>query len=408
MPPPFVVRAASLGMRGRRVTLAGPAQWRGSPWHICEATVGLAWRQSVRPGRRSPPRRVPGHPERDDEVGDPQRVVEGVAEQLAQLAHAVAHGLRVDEQRLGRPARGGRRCSSHSRSVSSSRSRLAGVESSSGASACARRSARAIGSAPSTISARWASVSYAVCSAPARVARPRRARWWEVAASRHGRVGPRTTSCPSRARTQPASGGRASGRGTIRAAHVVAGVDAGHVLGEDQRPPVHQGRGCGAARSPGRAAPSRSSGRSQPARSARRVTSSSDAPRTMSRASRSSWRSWTALGGGELVGVTGDAGRGQLVDVGEDQLGEPRQQLGATCPPGRSPRTARATRRGRRCGRPTAGRPCCARCGPRPGRGRRTPRGPGRGACWGRPSGPRWTGSVPSATCTAVSMLPTR
>ena len=33
-------------------------------------------------------------------------------------------------------------------------------------------------------------------------------------------------------------------------------------------------------------------------------------------------------GGGQLVGVPGDAGRGQLVDVGEDQLGEVDQRLG--------------------------------------------------------------------------------
>ena len=36
-----------------------------------------------------------------------------------------------------------------------------------------------------------------------------------------------------------------------------------------------------------------------------------------------------AFGGGELVGVTGDAGRGQLVDVGEDELGELGQQAGS-------------------------------------------------------------------------------
>ena len=33
-------------------------------------------------------------------------------------------------------------------------------------------------------------------------------------------------------------------------------------------------------------------------------------------------------GRGELVGVAGDAGRGQLVDVGEDELGEDDQRLG--------------------------------------------------------------------------------
>ena len=90
-------------------------------------------------------------------------------------------------------------------------------------------------------------------------------------------------------------------------------------------------------------------------------------------------------GGRELVGVPGDAGRGQLVDVGEDQLGEPRHRRRRRGRPRRRRRTARARPPGRRPGRPRAARPSSGRCAPRPGPARRRPparaeRGAGVGA----------------------------
>ena len=85
----------------------------------------------------------------------------------------------------------------------------------------------------------------------------------------------------------------------------------------------------------------------------------------------------------QLVGVAGHAGRGQLVDVGEDQLGEAGQGVGRRprCAPP-SP-TSPARRPARRSGTPPAARRPTGRCGPRRGRAGRRPRPPARPGCGG-------------------------
>ena len=80
-------------------------------------------------------------------------------------------------------------------------------------------------------------------------------------------------------------------------------------------------------------------------------------------------------GGGQLVGVPGDARGGELVDVGEHQLGEAGQRLGGQPGRDRRGRSSAATRRARPPGRPPAARPSSGRCAPRPGPARRRPRG---------------------------------
>ena len=78
-------------------------------------------------------------------------------------------------------------------------------------------------------------------------------------------------------------------------------------------------------------------------------------------------------GGGELVGVARHRGRGLLVDVGEDELGEVGEHVGAE--PCAGPRWWRARARppARRSGTPRAARRSCGRCVPRPGRAGRSP-----------------------------------
>ena len=107
------------------------------------------WRSDVDLRRRQIRHTPVGRPwqqpsgQRQRRVEDEGRVLELVAVDLPQLPDAVAHGLRVDEERRRRSPRDGRGGAARTRSVSVSFSAVEGRRSAIGASTRARRSARA-------------------------------------------------------------------------------------------------------------------------------------------------------------------------------------------------------------------------------------------------------------------------
>ena len=112
-------------------------------------------------------------------------------------------------------------------------------------------------------------------------------------------------------------------------------------------------------------------------------------------------------GGRQLVGVPGDAGRRQLVDEREHQLGEAGDGRRPAARRRRRWPTAPATPPGRRRGRPTAARPSSDPGGPRRGPARRHRRARATASRVGSESCGRTASrrKAPSAICTAFSMF---
>ena len=203
-------------------------------------------------------------------------------------------------------------------------SAVAGRRSASGASTCARRSARASGSAASTSSARCSSVSTSAGerrgpAAPGRTTRRPRAT---------ARAGPTTASLPRSARSS------AVRRAAVRVGHQ-----------QQRRPPSspagpRPAAGCAAstAGETGRTCDSGTrtavsvGGGSQSARSAAATTASAAAPVSRCAGEPLEVALPDPAAALQLVGVAGDAGGGELVDVGEDQLGEARPAARRRCP----------------------------------------------------------------------------
>ncbi len=237
-----------------------------------------------------------------------------IREQLAKLTHAVSDGLRVHEQRRSPRPRGGPWCSSHARNVSSS-----------------------------------------FRATPGRLA-------FSTGRGR-GRAGPRTPPGPRRARGRPGGPrcrrcrGRASARGlparTRPTRASTAGPGRSTALRFDEQPqevgtvgvgheehPVVSGRSSrisvagSSCRYAERAWAEGSRitvselGGGQPARSAAARRTSSVAPEIRLAGELFEVPLTCAAAHGQFVGVPGGAGGGQLVDVGEGQLGEVRDDLG--------------------------------------------------------------------------------
>ena len=248
------------------------------------------------------------------------RVGEPVAVQLAQLPHPVAHGLRVHEERRPRPRRGGPGAAARRAASPPASRRAASRSSASGASTCARRSASAAGRRRGP--ARQVRLGVERPSpAPSRSARS--ARSYDARTSSHGRAGPTTASRPAQ-RAQQAAAARPAASGTS-STRELGGLEPGHVLGRLQRAGVELGEHgralrarAGARRSASRRLPVGAlGGRLQRVVGRRRAAALASAARgALPHPARRR----------QLVGVPGDAGRGQLVDVGEDQLGELRDR----------------------------------------------------------------------------------
>ncbi len=297
-----------------------------------------------------------------------------VAVQVAQLAHAVAHRLRVHEQLGGDVLAAAVVQQPGAQGVGE----LLGV----GGSQVGERRERpraqvgeGLGVGGQHQPGRWSSVSPESPAASARRARSYDARTCEPRTGRPGdapavgravasRRGPAATVRVGHQQQRPARRGRAGPR----------------------RPGASRRAARRAAAAPGPPA------RSPPSASRAAPTRPARPPPGRARGSTVEQVGGEPLeqplahppGGGQLVGVPGHARGRQLVDVGEHQLGEAGQGVGRRCPPRTAVATSRATPPGRRSGRPAAGRRSSGRCAPHRGRAGRRPPWPARSAYAGR------------------------
>ena len=143
--------------------------------------------------------------ERQQQVENRRRVVEPVAVQVADLTHAVAHGLRVHVQLGGHGVTAALvQQPGQETSPEVARGWQAGGRPA-GASAAARRSSRASGSARTISSARWSAAVHRVVagSGPqSTIAAVRAARSYDERTSDHGRGGPSTACLPASSRVR--------------------------------------------------------------------------------------------------------------------------------------------------------------------------------------------------------------
>ena len=175
---------------------------------------------------------------------------------------------------------------------------------------------------------------------PSCIARQARAK--DVCTSIHGRAGPTTASRPSSERTsagrdRPSASGTSSTTSSVVASRPGTSWVASGACGCPARPAPR------APRSSGRITAVSVRGGAQSARSAAAVSSGSGRAGEQQSGQPFQVARPHPAGGRQLVAVPGDAGGGQLVDVGEHQLGEPGQLLdgqpgrdgaGAHVPPG--------------------------------------------------------------------------
>ena len=281
--------------------------------------------------------------------------------------------------------------------MSASFSATAGRRSASGASARARRSARASGSAVSTSRVRWSSVSPERPSACARSARS-----YDARTCSHGRAGPAmhpraVSEASSPARRRPWASGTSS---SVESSGMSAPVDGlEHHPGQRTahgprlrlRHDHRRQRASAASTRPGRPPPGR-------ARSATRRAGRRPAVRG---AARGRGRSWPARRCGRRRSRPTARRCRRTPAPRSPRAGRPgcRRPRRAPTSPARPP--------GPRCGRRTAARRWSVRCAPRRGRAGRRPPWPAPSACPGsaprRP--PASERKPPSASCTALPMI---
>ena len=336
---------------------------------------------------------------REGELEDAARVLEPVAEELAQLAHPVAHGLRVHEQLGGDrvaaavvqqpgPQRLGELLGARRRAAPS------------GASTRARRSAAPRGrrSAPARRGA-----PRCRCRRPQR-AGPAAARSYDARTSSHGRAGPGDRAA-ARERPEQRPAPAAVGVRDEQQHHAVAvrrrgggSVDCEGLAGErvEHRAHLrlrHDHRGQRLGRRPVGAL---GGGLDRLGRRRRRAGA-----RPAARA---------AAGGPGRWWPARRCGRRRSRPRARRCRRRPARRTGPACRRRRRcaprSRTSPARRPGRRCGTPRAARRPTVRCAPRPGRAGRRRRRPGRWA-----SGPPRSGRAasemkpPRASCTALRMV---